>query len=228
MQLVTIENKSSVISDKECFNIAWANNYQCTYQFGRSPWNIQAHVQMLPKGMKPPVGAWNIVLLDHSPEAGALGFHEDEEGTEIPFSDVFCETAKEYGVSPCAVTSHEILEMLVDPDVKNVKTATYKNKIYIKEICDPVQGNDYDLGDPYGKKTGMMMSDFVYPSWFSPSKFSLSQKSYRRSIKRSFELSPEGYISIAPINEPENWSQIFGEKIDILPKWASRLPRIDN
>src|SRR2546430_12799717 len=122
-QLITVQDATSegVLSPKQLFNIAWSLNYQAAYHYGRSPWVEHGyappgHVSLMPKGMHPPEGAWNLILLDTSDEQGTLGYHEDEAGSDIPFAEVFVKTSRQDGVDPCEVASHEMLEMLVDPD----------------------------------------------------------------------------------------------------------------
>jgi hypothetical protein len=240
MQLITVEDRTSpdVLSAKELFNLVWSLNYQLRFHYGRSPWvnaerAPEAEVALLPHDasgvVKPPPGAWNLILLDTSDQAGALGYHEDVEGTTVPVSEVFVQTAREDGVSATEVASHEALEMLVDPDVNKVRTARYDGKLYIMEVCDPVQGCSYDIGAPEGRKTGTLVSDFYLPAGFGlPQPHDPHSMSFCRSVQMPFQLAPKGYISVAPEDEPENWSLIFGQDHPTkeLPKWASRLPVI--
>jgi hypothetical protein len=234
-QLITVENqtKESPLSAAELRDIAWGLNYQALYHYGRSPWVEHgyappAYVTLLPEGAAPPAGAWNLILLDTSTQAGALGFHEDETNTEIPFSDVFVGTARENNTDPCEVASHEMLEMLVDPNVNEVRKVLNKEKgeYFIVEVADPVQGCGYDVGAPEGRHTGVTVADFVFPAWFGMTQ-TRPDLSFRDSVQEAFELAPEGYISVAPEKEPEKWSQVFGKTSSkVLPSWASRLPRI--
>jgi hypothetical protein len=231
-QLITIEDQTSsgTLSPQDLFKLVWGVHYQVVYQYSHSAWvkkelAPRAHVVGLPKGAKPPVGAWNMILLDDSTVAGALGYHEDEQGADIPFSDVFVKTALEDGAAPSEVASHEALEMLVDPYVDKPRTTTHRDKLYIVEVCDPVQGCGYDVGAPEGRETGVIVADFCLPAWFGLDEEG-TEMSFRNSVPKAFELAPEGYISIAPENEPEDWKQIFGTQKESLPKWASRLPRI--
>jgi hypothetical protein len=241
-QLITVENQTSegVLTAKELFNLVWALNYQAAYHYGRSPWvelgyAPSAHVVLLPHDgqgvVKPPAGAWNLILLDTSTVAGALGYHEDEQGNKIPFSDVFVKTARENQTSPVEVASHEMLEMLVDPDVAKVRTVTHEGQLYIVEVADPVQGCGYDVGKPESRETGVIVADFALPAWFGMAQEGAgiddTAMSFRNSVSEPFTLAPGGYISVAPESEPEQWKQIFGRSsTSELPQWASRLPRI--
>jgi hypothetical protein len=230
-QLITIENQSTVLSPKELFNLVWGVNYQVLFHYGRSRWVAgayapHAHVVSLPAGVKPPAGAWNLILLDNSDQQGALGYHDDENGTGIPYAEVFCKDSVADGAIPSSVASHEVLEMLVDPWVNNARKVPRKDtqQFYIVEVGDPVQGNDYDVGAPEGRTTGVMVADFALPSWWELE--TGPAFSFRHSVTKAWEVAPQGYISVAPLNDPSNWSQIFGPQQERLPQWASRLPRI--
>lgn len=231
-QLITVECRTKSLTHEELFNLIWGINYQVLYHYGRSAWVTQgyappAHVVALPQSIKPPVGAWNLILLDHSDQQGALGYHDDQAGNDIPYAEVFCVDAVQDGSTPSAVASHEALEMLVDPNVNDVKTAknASNDQIYIVEVCDAVQGQDYDVGGPEGRTTGVMVANFCLPSWWEIGD-GAPPWDFRSLLAGPFELAPGGYISVAPESNPNDWSQIWGSQQDRLPKWASRLPRI--
>ncbi len=109
-RVITVENRSSC-PNKEFHKAVWATSYQLIYQFGRSPWaeTARGYLQLLSPGQKPPKGAAHLIVLDHSTEAGTLGFHEDEHNNEIPYADVFYKTSEEDGVAVSEVISHECL-----------------------------------------------------------------------------------------------------------------------
>jgi hypothetical protein len=231
-QLITVENRSKELSPTDLFNLVWAVNYQVLFHYGRSAWVTaglapHGHVLSLPDGVPPPAGAWNLILMDHSDQQGALGYHQDQDGTGIPYAEVFVVDAVTDGSTPSAVASHEALEMLVDPNVEQVRTQVRADtqQIYIVEVCDAVQGNDYDVGAPEGRTTGTNVADFCLPSWWELDS-AAAPYSFRSSIAGPWQLAPQGYISVAPEGNPSAWSQIYGTQMDRLPTWASRLPRI--
>lgn len=129
------------------------------------------------------------------------------DAPEVPLAKVFVKTSKEDGADPAEVTSHEVLEMLVDPQVvKEVRTVVNHEKaqIVIVEVGDPVQGCGYQRG----KRT---VADFALPAWFGmEQKENPTQYSFRGSVSEPFELAPGGYISVAPEGDPEAWEQVFG------------------
>jgi hypothetical protein len=237
-QLIVVENQQTVLGWREVFNLVWAVNYQLLFHYGRSEWVTEgyaphAHAMLLPQGVKPPAGAWSLILLDTTDQAGALGYHDDEQGTEIPYSDVFCQTAIADGATPSSVASHEALEMIVDPYVASprVETNPADGRQYIVEVGDPVQGCDYDIGAPEGRMTGTMVADFALPVWWGMKSSSPTQMSFRGSVSQPFQIAPAGYISWCaggadPADPSTTWSQTFGQEKTALPAWASRLPRI--
>lgn len=223
-QLVTVENKSTLVDAAEHAEIVQALNFQLTRDFNTSGWVKRglappARAVALTASV-PPLGAWNVIILDHSDQQGALGWHDDESGTPIPYAEVFASDAQQDGAEVSEVVSHEMLEMLVDPFVDPMPPKTKlrpgTTDRYIVEVCDPVQGNGYDAGN------GLKVADFVYPSWYGIGSF--HPCSFRGSVDFPFSLAPQGYISI---EKPDgSWSQVFGQERSSHPAWASRLPRI--
>lgn len=225
MQIVTVENRSTVVTEQEHQEIVQALNLQFSRDYNRSGWVKRgiappATAQALAEGEKPPAGAWNIIILDHSDQKGALGWHDDETGTPIPYSEVFAQDAHADGDEVSAVCSHEALEMLVDPFVDPMPPRTIHRPgttdRYIVEVGDPVQGNDYDAGN------GLKVADFALPSWWGIGDF--RPCSFRGSVNQPWEIAPQGYISI---EKPDgSWSSVFGQERSTHPAWASRLPRV--
>lgn len=238
-QLITVENQQTQLGPRDLFNLVWSTNYAVSFYFNRSPWvkdghAAAGHVVSLPKGARPPAGAWNLILLDTSDQAGALGYHDDESGSGIPYSDVFVKTSIEDGEQASVVAVHEAIEMLVDPHVESPWVAPNPaegGRQYIVEACDACQGASFDVGAPEGKTTGVKVADFCYPAWWGLKQTGTKQLTYRDSIKTPFEVGTGGYISWLPAGEDpatsQGWQQIFGDKRAAeLPVWASRLPRI--
>jgi hypothetical protein len=238
-QLIVVENQQTVLGPRDLFNLVWAVTYQLLFHYGRSPWvrdghAPHAHAVLLPAGAKPPAGAWNLILLDSTDQQGALGYHDDESGTGIPYSEAFVKTAIDDGAAPSSVASHEALEMVVDPYVEGRAPRLAVNPAdgnqTIVEVGDPVQGNDYDVGAPEGRQTGMLVADFAFPAWWGLEQTGTQALSFRGSVSQPFALAPRGYISWCPAGadpaDPSVWKQSFGQEQERLPAWASRLPRI--
>jgi hypothetical protein len=249
---ISIQNLTSpgTFTADQIYNAWWALRYQALYQYNRSPWvehgysSPVAQVILLPPGATPAPGDWNIELLDTSDQEGALGYHEDKAfdknspgpqkasgrssrglaaHNELPLAKVFCKTSREDGVQPTEVASHEMLEMLVDPQVVNEgEIRKYLNagskQWYIGEVGDPVQGRGYDVGAPDGRPCGVPeagVADFAYPAWWAQTqtrRFTTAAEEFGLSPRvEAFELAPGGYMSVAPEDQPGEWTQIFGD-----------------
>jgi len=232
-----VDNTGGFFTADQLWNLRWAVNYWGKYQYNWSPWvmygyNVFAFERAI--GAQG-VNTWLLELLNDSSEAGALGWHEDpnkgdhsvrglQSHNKLPLMKIFCKTSKEAGIQPSEVVIHELAEALVDPWVVNGEERKYlnveKKEWYIAEVGDPVQGRGYDLGAPYGRSTGIVVADFAYPRWWlqpqgrPATSIASDERIWTGAVPKlgvaPFELAPEGYMSVAPENEPENWSQIYG------------------
>jgi len=104
---------------------------------------------------------WQIVLNDESEIPDAIGYHVTEGSR--PTGYVSTRTAEDAVVSWTVVFTHELAEMLVDPEAAAaVQTSSpWVEPVFTaREICDPVQGHWYWL-------SGIRVADFVYRSWFT-------------------------------------------------------------
>jgi hypothetical protein len=209
--LIVVVNESSVLTADQAWKMAWATGYQLRWQYGPL-WRQHADVQYLPKGVAVPPGAWILHLLDTSDQQSALGYH-DEEGNEVPYGRVFVKTAQEYGQQPSEVLSHEALELVRDPWCNCTAWDEAGNVLYALEVCDPVQGGSYDLGAPYNRPTGIVMSDFVLPSYFDNNTPVHVPTSYRGTTTGPFTVGHEGYVGYTTKLPPE-WQQKMGDKAD--------------
>jgi hypothetical protein len=242
MQLVVIEDQttSGVLSPSELKTlITTAQLY--SKDINNSPWVEHGYVKnpvevkLLNRGEKFPKGAYNLILLDNISLEGALGYHEDEDEGKIPVSYVPIKEIREEDSSITEVLTHELGEMVVNPFVSKesvMRTVEHERKEYIVEIADPLQECPYEIGIINKQR----VANFVYPKWFGLPQireelcqnnkyyFDTVPPSYVKYINNPFEIFKTGYISV---KEPgQEWHQVLGEKIDKLPKWASRLPRI--
>jgi hypothetical protein len=226
-QVVMIEDKTSpgVLRPSELKQLVEALQHQAG-EFNESPWVEHGYckpieVKELISGA-PPAGAYNLILLDDTSVKGALGFHEDENGTNIPVSYCTVKEAREDDVAPSEVASHELLEMVVDPHVESeneVRTVEHNENIYIVEIADPLEGYGYKAPN------GADLANWVNPKYFDLPQTRLALIHRAAPITSSFELPDTGYISIK--KPGQEWTQIFGFKRTSLPPWADRLLRIE-
>ena len=221
MRIITVENQSS-LTPQEIQDITVALSEQALSDFNTSPWVEHGYVSpihVISLLGAPPAGSWNLIFLNNLPGAGegALGYHEDINGTKIPVSYIGVKECREDGVAISEVASHELVEMAVDPYVNGneAKFVSYAGKNYILEIADPVQNCGYTIA-------GQTVADFVWPRFFRMAQTRLAY-SQRQSVMAPLTLAPDGYMSIR--TPGQEWHQIFGEKRASLPKFSERLSR---
>jgi hypothetical protein len=207
---IAVVNESTIVTQQQAWNIAWALGYSVRWQFGPL-WKVAADVVLLPKGVAVPSGSWILHLLDTADQEGALGYH-DEDGNEMPYGRIFAKTSQENGVPLSEVADHELKELLIDPHVNATVYDPKSGRLIAYEVGDPAQGGPYDIGDPYGRKTGIVMSDFALPSWFDPNTPSHQSTSYRGTCTGPFNIGKGGYMSYTK-TLPPNWQQQLGELV---------------
>jgi hypothetical protein len=138
---------------------------------------------------------WALVLLDDGDGAQALRGHHDLTYHGLPAGRVLVDRLAS-GQDWTHVASHELLELLGDPDCNAVayrhpdaSTALF----YAREVCDPVAAytNGYE-------KCGRWVSDFVFPAWFSPLApgFEVNRFDERGLVTEPFEVLSGGYIGV--------------------------------
>jgi hypothetical protein len=116
--------------------------------------------------------------------------------------------------------SHELLEMLADPDISRCYQ-TSNSRFHALEVGDPVEADD-DGYDVYG----LRMSNFILPSWFGQNGVPANGRfDYRGLLDKPLSLRPDGYASWW---EGGSWHQVdaFGRKRpltdDDSPRWRDR------
>jgi hypothetical protein len=159
-------------------------------------WNLQATVQYLPSPKKIPVGVWPVFLVGKLPPDEG-GFHLDKKNQ--PYAEVIATPeANDWTID----ASHEIVEMLVDPQGNRLQTSraieisgkgvadTTGEFDYLVEACDPCEANDYAYSI-----AGIAVSDFITPNFYDPVVGSGTRYSFGGNIEAPRQILPGGYIS---------------------------------
>ena len=190
---VAIINASTLLRDSDVAAAVPALQRQVTEHLA-VVWGIDATLYFVPQGASPPAGTWWLSVLDNSDQAGMLGYHDlTTEG--LPIGKVFAGSDLMKGLNWTVTASHELLEMLIDPDINRavfVQDGTGGGRLFACEICDPCEADQHGyLID------GILVSDFVFPSWFqSFRKPGSTQFDVLQRITQPFELIAGGYISV--------------------------------
>jgi hypothetical protein len=133
-------------------------------------------------------GAWAVVFLDVADAPGALAYH-DLTPDGLPLSKVFVRTITEDSASLTVATSHELVEMLVDPAINMMTTGPDATLAYAYESADPVEADTFSF-----KVSGFDMTDFVYPSYFEGFHKAKSTKfDYQGKVTKPFQILAGGY-----------------------------------
>jgi len=206
---ISVINASTVLNDNEIRPVVNALQQQVTNDF-RPAWGIDAELTFVPTGATPPTGTWWLTILDDSDQAGALGYH-DLTPDGLPLGKVFAGTDMKYGSSWTVTASHELLEMLADPNINLtvfVQNANTTGTLYAYEVCDACEAdnNGYNIGN-------VLVSDFVYPSWFENFRTEGStQFDQTNHIQSPLQLLTGGYIGVFNVSDGSGWTQITADK----------------
>ena len=112
---IAVFTRTKLISDSDLQTCVAALQTQITRDFAPA-WGVDAELVFVPQGKQPPPKTWQVGVFDNSDQAGALGYHDlTDDG--FPLGKVFAATDAQYGSSWTVTASHEVLEMLIDPDI---------------------------------------------------------------------------------------------------------------
>ncbi|HJU83177.1 MAG TPA: hypothetical protein VJ600_03115 [Holophagaceae bacterium] len=176
-QTVAIINSTRSISDAQLQPVANAVATQVHNEY-KSIWGNDATFVYVAKGKTPPAGAWNVYVDDRK------GDYHTTTKSGVPVG--YCHVS---GVSVDYWTntiSHEVLELRTDPYVNNTYIRPDGSTGYV-EVCDACEQNDQGY-----RINSILMSDFVYPSWFKAS--GTSPFDQTRLITAPFQVLAGGYL----------------------------------
>jgi hypothetical protein len=168
-------------------------------------WHVAATVVPYHMGMVPNAHTWMVTLQRGIDEAGAAGYHSDSNRQPYAVVDV---TAGEASVT----TSHEVIEMLVDPFGSRIHTAKppmgfpgrgdAKGRVlYLVEACDPCEAFEYEVG-------GVPVSDFLTPQYYNSLVHKGKRYSFTGRLTMPRVVESGGYVSLMDPSD-SNWYQCF-------------------
>ncbi len=206
---ISIINESTLLADTDVGPVVVALQKQVTNDF-RPVWGADAELTIVPKGTQPPSGSWWLVLLDDSDQANALGYHDlTTEG--LPIGKAFVASDLKAGTSWTVTASHELLEMLGDPNINLavfVQNSITAGILYAYEVCDACE--DDSTGHQIDN---VLLSDFVYPAWFESFRTEGSTQFDRmKKMQTPFQLLVNGYIGVFNVTAGSGWQQQTAEK----------------
>lgn len=205
---IAVLNRSTVLTDAQVSAVVPALQTQ-VHRDWAPVWGSDADLSFVATGAQPPAGAWWLVVSDDSDQAGALGYHDlTNEG--LPMGKVFARSDIDAGLQWTVTASHELLEMLGDPDINlaaYVFSSATAGRIYAYEVADACEADQYGYAID-----GIQVSDFVFPAWFENFRKAGSTRfDYGNHINAPFQLLPGGYIGVFDINGGSGWHQLTAE-----------------
>jgi hypothetical protein len=206
---ISVINESTVLTDADVTPVVVALQQQVTNDF-RPVWGKDAELKIIPQGSQPPTGTWWLVILDDSDQAGALGYH-DLTPDGLPIGKIFAASDLKAGTSWSVTASHELLEMLADPNINLtvfVQNRDTAGMLYAYEVCDTCEDDSFGY-----KVNNILVSDFVYPAWFETFREQGSaQFDHMKQIHSPLELLTGGYIGVFNVTGGSGWQQKTAEK----------------
>jgi hypothetical protein len=150
-------------------------------------WNIEATVDAFEKLEDVPLGYWQVLIKDDI-EEDAAGIHLNDDNGQ-PYALV------QYADDWSLTTSHETLEMLVDPSGnRSVATNSPDPKqgrvLVLVEVSDPSEAPEFGYS-----VNGVLVSDFYTPHFFDPVTAPGVRYSFTGAIKEPRQVLDGGYIS---------------------------------
>lgn len=198
---ISVINASSVLTDAQVSAAVPALQTQISRDFAPA-WGTDAHLDFVPLSGRPAAGSWWLSILDDSDQADALGYH-DVTSDGMPLGKVFARSDIRYGYQWTVTASHELLEMLADPDINlcALVMMSTSSRLYAYEVCDPCEADalGYKIGD-------VLVSDFVLPTWFERLR-GRHQVDFCKHLLTPLTLAPGGYMSFMDMGSHVGWQQ---------------------
>lgn len=185
MQEIAILNRCTVATDDEVRAIVEASQQDLTENFGPA-WGISTKLSFV--GIDDQTswqGKPNLLVLDTSDEANALGYHDfTPEG--LPLGKAFAKTDQMAGAKLSVTLTHELWEMLVDPTINLCVQDDQRNCFVAYESADAVEADElaHDVN-------GVAISNFVLPNFFvrtAPGPYD-----FGHVLSNPFQLAEGGY-----------------------------------
>jgi hypothetical protein len=197
---LTVANISTKVGSAE-FQAAIAAIARQVNEHFQPEWGIAAQLSGTPlsitDGKAPTDGQHDAIIYlgdsSQDPTTGvenALGYHFTNQGS-IPYGFVYLDICAEYGETWSCTLSHEVLELLADPNATHTVTGpppagVQGNVAYDLEVCDPTQGDNYKID-------AVEVSNFIGRSYFEMPGGS-GKTNYLGLPLVAFGIRPKGYL----------------------------------
>ena len=201
---VAVINRSTLVGHAELSQVTDALRKQLQEDYSPA-WGVGAEISVQSQAAP---ASWQLVILDDSDQADALGYHELTKSGR-PLGKVFARSVQQSGGQWSVAASHELLEMMADPDINLAAEGFAPDDhslaaFYAYENCDPVQGDTYAID-------GVHVSNFVFPEFFEVNPARGSRFDHLGLVSAPFTLRPRAYMSYIALSKSAHWQQIFGD-----------------
>lgn len=201
---ISVMNRSTVLTDDQV-NAAIPALQKQTHNDFAPAWGTDADLMFVATTGDPAPGSWWLGIFDNSDVADALGYH-DLTPDGLPIGKAFAGTDLQIGQSWTVTASHELLEMLGDPDIDLtvfVQDSNTSGTLYAYEVCDACEADQFGY-----QIDGVLVSDFVYPTWFESFRSAGStQFDKQNQITQPLQLLAGGYIGVFDVAAGTGWQQ---------------------
>jgi hypothetical protein len=235
--LIAILNQSTRITDEQASQMTQAVAAQVRLDaapiWNQAPASVIYYGTFAPGTSKMPsavpVRAHGITIVDEIPDQpqGVLGYHTEDQGGKLWGTVAASPSLDNRGQaltgdwSVSSILSHEVLEMLVDPNC-NLWASDGHGKVYSVEVCDPVEAPTYVVN-------GVSVSNFVTPAWFDPlaDKNGRTQFDKCKLLQKPFKCLPGGYMVFASDGKEQqtNGDEMPSWRLESKSGWFSRTRR---
>ena len=175
-QTIAIVNRTRKVSDATLQGVMASVATQVHNEF-KSRWGYDATFKFVGKSQSTSASDWNCYIDDRKGD-----YHTVTKGVPIAYCHVNGVTV-DYWTN---TISHEVLEMRADPFVNTTYTRPNGTTGYV-EVCDACETNDQGY-----RINTILMSDFVFPSWFDAN--GQNPFDQRGLISAPFQVLPGGYL----------------------------------
>jgi hypothetical protein len=175
-QTIAIVNRTKNVTDATLQTVMAAVSSQVHNEY-KAKWGYDATFKFVGKNQSTSASDWNVYIDDRKGD-----YHTVTKGVPAGYCHV-------KGVSVDYWTntiSHEVLELRTDPFLDTTYTHA-DGTIGSVEVCDACETNDQGY-----RINTILMSDFVYPSWFQAN--GKGPYDYRGLITAPFQILPGGYL----------------------------------
>lgn len=200
--LIAVINESTLVTNAQCETMCAAIQVQLDLHV-LPAWNMKAAtITFYANKAQVPGYAWVVSMLDNTTQAGALGYHEEDNDVVDAF--IFAEPVLQNGgavmlyTNPTqylvsATLSHEVCEMIGDRFANAFVVGVNGTTLYCQELCDPVEDGTYAI-TVAGQAIGV--SNFIFPSWFNPEAKNPQNMpyDYMKVLTAPFTMTSGGYI----------------------------------